>query len=388
MAGTASVHCQATFLSQYSLRFHPAPCPLHRVCTVVFDKTGTLTAGKPHVVDIRALHDGLAVPDVLALAAAVEAHSEHPIASAILGLLARQQQLAAATPTAVDGQWGPDGKAPPNGYTNGGGSDGYAANGSSGSGGRFTPRLLQVRDVEVTVGQGISGWVQLRGPEAAAVAALERSSSGLSGVGSDGSEAQAALLGIQAAAAAGISPRLAGERSTLASAGMPPDGPHRSDGHAALASLLTTAAGSVAAGRTAGSVSKMAAPAEEVRVTVGNTRQMEAAGVAVLPAAEAFMRDQEGRGSTCVLVAVHQVWMGVGVRAGWRTWVWGEREIMVDRWAGLAATAGGVALGHYLCYGLVGGLRAGSAAPELRRNPVAVAARVACCPSNLYAHVA
>lgn len=282
-----------------------------KVCTVVFDKTGTLTAGKPHVVDIRALHDGLAVPDVLALAAAVEAHSEHPIASAILGLLARQQQLAAATPTAVDGQWGPDGKAPPNGYTNGGGSDGYAANGSSGSGGRFTPRLLQVRDVEVTVGQGISGWVQLRGPEAAAVAALERSSSGLSGVGSDGSEAQAALLGIQAAAAAGISPRLAGERSTLASAGMPPDGPHRSDGHAALASLLTTAAGSVAAGRTAGSVSKMAAPAEEVRVTVGNTRQMEAAGVAVLPAAEAFMRDQEGRGSTCVLVAVHQTLVGV-----------------------------------------------------------------------------
>lgn len=309
----------------------PSPLPaLCRVRTVVFDKTGTLTAGKPHVVDVRAMHEGLAVPDVLALAAAVEAHSEHPIASAILGLLGRQQQLAAATPKAAEAHSGKGSESLANGYANG-----FAANDSSSSGGdgdglsapsggssisgsggdRFMPRLLQVRDIEVTVGQGISGWVQLRGPEAAAVAALERSSSGLSSVGSDGSEARAALLAIQAAAAAGISPRPAGERSTPGSAGISPAASHRSDRHGALASLLTTAAGSVAAAAAQPGVAKMAAPAEEVRVIVGNARQMEAAGVAVPPAAEAYMRGQEGRGSTCVLVAVHQVGLGW---VGWR----------------------------------------------------------------------
>lgn len=301
---------------------------------MVFDKTGTLTAGKPHVVDIRALHQGLAVPDVLALAAAVEAHSEHPIASAILGLLARQQQLAAGSPKAA-GHGGAGSAGLANGYTHGSsGGDGFgslAANGASsggtprggsGSGGsRFSARLLQVRDVEVTVGQGISGWVQLRGPEAAAVAALERSSSGLSRVGSDGSTAQAALLAIQAAAAAGISRLPAGEHSSPGSAGVSPAAWQRGDGRQALASLLTAAAGSVAAGA-AGQpgTAKMAAPADEVRVTVGNVRQMEAAGVAVPPAAEAYMRDQEERGSTCVLVAVHQVsWLviiGMGVPWG------------------------------------------------------------------------
>ena len=50
--------------------------------TVVFDKTGTLTEGRFGVTDVLAL-DGWTREEVLALAAAVEALSEHPIASAI-----------------------------------------------------------------------------------------------------------------------------------------------------------------------------------------------------------------------------------------------------------------------------------------------------------------
>ena len=52
---------------------------------VVFDKTGTLTAGKPTVVHVVLAPDCvLDGGDVLALAAAVEAHSEHPLAAAIM----------------------------------------------------------------------------------------------------------------------------------------------------------------------------------------------------------------------------------------------------------------------------------------------------------------
>ncbi|HET7703788.1 MAG TPA: heavy metal translocating P-type ATPase [Candidatus Limnocylindrales bacterium] len=47
--------------------------------TVIFDKTGTLTVGRPVLVDADAID-----PDLLRLAAAVEAESEHPIATAIV----------------------------------------------------------------------------------------------------------------------------------------------------------------------------------------------------------------------------------------------------------------------------------------------------------------
>ncbi|HEY8468922.1 MAG TPA: heavy metal translocating P-type ATPase [Longimicrobiales bacterium] len=54
-----------------------------RVRVVAFDKTGTLTEGQPEVVDIVAL-DGAEPREILALAAAAEARSEHPLARAIL----------------------------------------------------------------------------------------------------------------------------------------------------------------------------------------------------------------------------------------------------------------------------------------------------------------
>ena len=53
-----------------------------KVTTVVFDKTGTLTRGKPEVTDIIPL--GTPPETVLALAAAVEKNSQHPLAVAIV----------------------------------------------------------------------------------------------------------------------------------------------------------------------------------------------------------------------------------------------------------------------------------------------------------------
>ena len=55
--------------------------------TVLFDKTGTLTRGA-HVVTGSAGADGHAEPDVLRLAAAIEADSEHPLARALVSAAA------------------------------------------------------------------------------------------------------------------------------------------------------------------------------------------------------------------------------------------------------------------------------------------------------------
>ncbi|TVP67442.1 MAG: heavy metal translocating P-type ATPase [Nitriliruptor sp.] len=55
---------------------------MRNVDTVLFDKTGTLTLGEHRVADI-AVTDGVEVDEVLRLAGAVEADSEHPLARAI-----------------------------------------------------------------------------------------------------------------------------------------------------------------------------------------------------------------------------------------------------------------------------------------------------------------
>jgi Cu+-exporting ATPase len=56
---------------------------LETIDTLVVDKTGTLTMGKPDLVDVR-VEEGFAEAEVLTLAAAVEAGSEHPLAHAIV----------------------------------------------------------------------------------------------------------------------------------------------------------------------------------------------------------------------------------------------------------------------------------------------------------------
>jgi Cd2+/Zn2+-exporting ATPase len=56
---------------------------LGRIRVVAFDKTGTLTLGRPQVTDVVTL-DSTGEDEALALAAAVESRSEHPLARAIL----------------------------------------------------------------------------------------------------------------------------------------------------------------------------------------------------------------------------------------------------------------------------------------------------------------
>ena len=71
----------------------------HRVDTVAFDKTGTLTEGKPALVAMEpAAMSGLSVDDLLRLAAAVQAGSEHPLARAVMTEAAgRRLAMSSAT---------------------------------------------------------------------------------------------------------------------------------------------------------------------------------------------------------------------------------------------------------------------------------------------------
>ena len=62
-----------------SVRFFETAC---QIDTVVFDKTGTLTHGQLSVAAIRA-SEPFGEDEALALAAAVETHSRHPVAKAI-----------------------------------------------------------------------------------------------------------------------------------------------------------------------------------------------------------------------------------------------------------------------------------------------------------------
>ncbi len=73
-----------------------------RLDVVIFDKTGTLTVGNPEVVEVVAApgHDE---GQVLALAAAVDAHSEHPLAQAILKRAGKVEQRADGF-TNIDGR--------------------------------------------------------------------------------------------------------------------------------------------------------------------------------------------------------------------------------------------------------------------------------------------
>jgi Cu2+-exporting ATPase len=69
---------------------------------IVFDKTGTLTIGHPEVVDIKTAPEKTA-EDVLAVAAAVETGSEHPLAEAILKKATDVKKSAATDFKAIAG---------------------------------------------------------------------------------------------------------------------------------------------------------------------------------------------------------------------------------------------------------------------------------------------
>jgi Cu+-exporting ATPase len=64
--------------------------------TVAFDKTGTLTKGRPELTDVRTA-EGFDENDVLALAAAVETRSEHPIGRALVRA-AEERELSPGEP--------------------------------------------------------------------------------------------------------------------------------------------------------------------------------------------------------------------------------------------------------------------------------------------------
>ncbi|MCA1370363.1 copper-translocating P-type ATPase [Bradyrhizobium sp. BRP14] len=63
-----------------------------KLAVVVFDKTGTLTRGEPNVTDIVPLH-GNSEAEVLAIAAAVEVGSEHPLGEAIVRAASHRQLI-------------------------------------------------------------------------------------------------------------------------------------------------------------------------------------------------------------------------------------------------------------------------------------------------------
>ncbi|MCX5957950.1 MAG: copper-translocating P-type ATPase [Cyanobacteria bacterium] len=77
--------------------------------TIVLDKTGTLTRGQPEVTDFERLPAGvLPTPTLLALTAALESRSEHPLAEAIVAyarsqLASAQSQLTDRELPAVEG---------------------------------------------------------------------------------------------------------------------------------------------------------------------------------------------------------------------------------------------------------------------------------------------
>lgn len=87
---------------------------MEKVDTIVVDKTGTLTEGKPKLTSID-VSSGWQEDDILALVAAVEASSEHPLATAIVEA-ARERDLNLPTATNFDSITGEGVKASVNNH--------------------------------------------------------------------------------------------------------------------------------------------------------------------------------------------------------------------------------------------------------------------------------
>jgi len=87
---------------------------MEKVDTIVVDKTGTLTEGKPKLTSID-VSSGWQEDDILALVAAVEASSEHPLATAIVEA-AKERDLNLPTATNFDSITGEGVKASVNNH--------------------------------------------------------------------------------------------------------------------------------------------------------------------------------------------------------------------------------------------------------------------------------
>lgn len=80
---------------------------LTHINRVVFDKTGTLTEGKPSVVAVEVYDSHFSESQVLEIASALEAHSNHPLAKAFKSYSpqANFTQLSSKTALGVEGYW-------------------------------------------------------------------------------------------------------------------------------------------------------------------------------------------------------------------------------------------------------------------------------------------
>lgn len=88
---------------------------LAKADVLLVDKTGTLTLGRPQITDVAALN-GIPSDELLALAAATERYSEHPLAEAVRGA-ARERSLPQYAPTGFESVPGQGVRAQVEGHT-------------------------------------------------------------------------------------------------------------------------------------------------------------------------------------------------------------------------------------------------------------------------------
>jgi heavy metal translocating P-type ATPase len=78
---------------------------LARVKTMIFDKTGTLTLGRPTVSDLRISDTSYTVDQIYAIAEAIERHSLHPLAKAIVAK-AKQEKITPVSASDIEEKMG------------------------------------------------------------------------------------------------------------------------------------------------------------------------------------------------------------------------------------------------------------------------------------------
>eukprot|EP00884_Botryococcus_braunii_P009380 jgi/Botrbrau1/18443/Bobra.0072s0030.1 len=227
----------------------------HNVRTVVFDKTGTLTLGHPVVTDHRIFDDQMPLEEALSLAAAVEAHSEHPLAMAVLNYASACLGMTKKLDSTNGGTRRPDGLSGTSGME------------------RDVSWVRPANDVDVYPGMGVRGWVEpsleLR---KAAVEKAAREAASLS------RQAQTKPLA-SAKASRGWLDLLLFD-SSLGSSGS------ESPAEAALRQPPGNSP-------------------RQVKVVVGNKKLMVQEDIVVPPPVDDFMREMEAECCTCVMIAVN-----------------------------------------------------------------------------------